>query len=120
VDSHNLVPTAEGEAMRVLVAFLFGALMLGTGDAEAHGRSRSGSSVIAPPGSTVIIIPPADNHHRWNNDRFNQRLFERRHSPSFGGSGWTTPGFSSGFTTPGFGSSTPMWNRGFGDTRWRR
>lgn len=37
--------------------------------------------------------------------------------PRFGGSGFTTPGFSGGFTTPGFSSSPP--ERRF-DSRFRR
>ncbi|UEM07898.1 hypothetical protein JL101_034080 (plasmid) [Skermanella rosea] len=100
--------------MRSLVAFFLGALLVAPLSAEA--RDRSGSVVVAPPGSTVIIIPPTgQRHYRSRIDRFDRQrsLYDRRQYQSFGGPRWTTPGFSSGFTTPGFGSS-------FGAQRWNR
>ncbi|UEM25325.1 hypothetical protein JL100_035300 (plasmid) [Skermanella mucosa] len=94
--------------MRSLVALCLGAMLLAPLSAEARDRSRAGSVVVAPPGSTVIIIPPAgQRHYRGRVDRFDRQrpLYDRRQSQSLGARRWTTPGFSSGFTTPGFGSS---------------
>lgn len=105
--------------MRSLVALFLGALLVTPLSAEARERSGSGSVVVAPPGSTVIIIPPAgQRHYRSRIDRFDRfdrqrSLYDRRQYQSFGGPRWTTPGFSSGFTTPGFGSS-------FGSRHWNR
>jgi hypothetical protein len=96
--------------------------MLGPDTAESRDRFRSGSTVIAPPGSTVIIIPPSGPRHFHGPVRRHDRgIFrDRRQMAPFEAHGWTTPGFSSGFTTPGFSSRGTLNNRFLGDLHRRR